>query len=73
LTASGYKGEHAQRIWSVIYNQSCFDGLSLDAPESIQCREKRVFYRLVSGMHASIAAHLSADYLLDEDQVPELL
>jgi Endoplasmic Reticulum Oxidoreductin 1 (ERO1) len=32
-----------------------------------------VFYRLVSGMHASIAAHLSADYLLDEDQVLELL
>lgn len=27
------------------------------------CIEKRVFYRLVSGMHASISIHLSGDYL----------
>jgi len=28
-----------------------------------ECIEKRVFYRVVSGMHASIAAHLCWDYL----------
>lgn len=28
-----------------------------------QCIEKRVFYRLVSGMHASIATHLSFEWL----------
>jgi hypothetical protein len=28
-----------------------------------ECLEKRVFYRLVSGMHASISAHLCWDYL----------
>jgi hypothetical protein len=27
-----------------------------------------VFYRLISGMHASISCHLTADYLLDEQQ-----
>ncbi len=32
-----------------------------------QCPEKRIFYRLISGMHASISAHISANYLLDED------
>ncbi len=32
-----------------------------------QCAEKRIFYRLISGMHASISAHISANYLLDED------
>ena len=25
-----------------------------------------MFYRLISGMHTSISAHLSYDYLLDE-------
>lgn len=55
------QGEHAHRIWSAIYNQSCFtDGVS--------CSEERVFYRLISGMHASISCHLSSDYLLDEQQ-----
>ncbi|CAF88329.1 unnamed protein product, partial [Tetraodon nigroviridis] len=31
-----------------------------------QCVEKRAFYRLISGLHASINIHLSARYLLDE-------
>eukprot|EP00775_Hariotina_reticulata_P013591 gene13591-13716_t len=58
---TGYKGEHAHRIWSAIYNQSCF-------ADGVDCTEERVFYRLVSGMHASISCHLAADYLLDEQQ-----
>ncbi len=58
---SALQGEHAHRIWSAIYNQSCFtDGVS--------CSEERVFYRLISGMHASISCHLSSDYLLDEQK-----
>ncbi|XP_035485220.1 ERO1-like protein alpha [Scophthalmus maximus] len=31
-----------------------------------QCVEKRAFYRLISGLHASINTHLSARYLLDD-------
>ena len=34
-------------------------------PLSGQCVEKRAFYRLISGLHASINIHLSARYLLD--------
>ncbi|XP_075904954.1 ERO1-like protein beta [Nelusetta ayraudi] len=30
------------------------------------CLEKRVFYRLISGLHSSINIHLCAQYLLDE-------
>ncbi|XP_007892042.1 ERO1-like protein beta isoform X2 [Callorhinchus milii] len=30
------------------------------------CLEKRVFYRLISGLHTSINVHLSAEYLLDD-------
>ncbi|XP_035292356.1 ERO1-like protein alpha [Anguilla anguilla] len=32
-----------------------------------QCVEKRAFFRLVSGLHASISVHLSARYLLDDN------
>ncbi|KAK5788427.1 hypothetical protein VI817_009385 [Penicillium citrinum] len=35
------------------------DGLPLDN----ECLEKRVFHRLISGMHASISTHLCWDYL----------
>ncbi|KAM9886764.1 hypothetical protein OXX69_013619, partial [Metschnikowia pulcherrima] len=31
--------------------------------EPEQCVEKNLFYRLISGMHASIAVHLSNEYL----------
>ncbi|NP_001090843.1 ERO1-like protein beta precursor [Xenopus tropicalis] len=31
------------------------------------CLEKRVFYRLISGLHASINLHLSAKYLLEDN------
>lgn len=29
------------------------------------CLEKRVFYRLISGLHSSINIHLCAEHLLD--------
>mmetsp|Transcript_3220 Transcript_3220/g.7042 ORF Transcript_3220/g.7042 Transcript_3220/m.7042 type:complete len:545 (+) Transcript_3220:351-1985(+) len=56
---TGYKGEHAHRIWSAIYSQSSL--------ASLDSEEQRVFYRLLSGMHASISTHLSAHWLLDEE------
>ncbi len=31
--------------------------------EETQCLEKRVFWRIISGMHASISAHLCSEYL----------
>ncbi|KAK9916428.1 hypothetical protein WJX75_002458 [Coccomyxa subellipsoidea] len=59
---TGYKGEHAHRIWNLIYSQSCFS--NINDPDT--CAERRVFYRLISGMHASISAHIAKEYLLDE-------
>jgi len=58
---TGYKGEHAHRIWSAIYNQSCFT-------DGVTCTEERVFHRLISGMHTSITIHLVNEWLLDEDK-----
>ncbi|BFZ55982.1 endoplasmic oxidoreductin-1 [Savitreella phatthalungensis] len=35
----------------------------LQVGEHTQCLEKRLFYRIVSGMHASISMHICAEYL----------
>uniref|UniRef100_A0A7S2Z0W6 Endoplasmic reticulum oxidoreductin 1 n=1 Tax=Chloropicon laureae TaxID=464258 RepID=A0A7S2Z0W6_9CHLO len=100
---TGYKGEHANRIWRAIYSQSCFHGLREDGSASdipahisagsgggvgsrpgafpglllpqesaghfgggtdgqVVCKEKEVFYRLISGIHASITAHIAAEH-----------
>lgn len=67
---TGYKGRSAHRIWRSIYKENCF------RPENsphifIQsskmngmCLEKRVFYRVISGLHSSINIHLCSKYLL---------
>ncbi|XP_030854620.1 ERO1-like protein alpha [Strongylocentrotus purpuratus] len=75
---TGYKGTSPHRIWSSIYNENCFRP---ETPESTattyesflsnkklkdMCLEKRVFYRLISGLHSSINIHLCAKYLLSE-------
>uniref|UniRef100_A0A665T1G3 Endoplasmic reticulum oxidoreductase beta n=1 Tax=Echeneis naucrates TaxID=173247 RepID=A0A665T1G3_ECHNA len=78
---TGYKGPSAWRVWNSIYEENCFKPRSVYRPlnplapsrgegfytwlEGL-CLEKRVFYRLISGLHSSINIHLCADYLLDE-------
>uniref|UniRef100_A0A668TQ25 Endoplasmic reticulum oxidoreductase beta n=1 Tax=Oreochromis aureus TaxID=47969 RepID=A0A668TQ25_OREAU len=60
---TGYKGPSAWRVWNSIYEENCFN-CYLYRP--CLCLEKRVFYRLISGLHSSINIHLCAEYLLDE-------
>lgn len=60
---TGYKGEGALRIWRAIYTENCFN----EDPNALECQEKRLFYSLISGMHASISAHVAYDFLLDEE------
>jgi len=70
---TGYSGEASRRIWKTIYEENCFSpkGTSTKStfsaafgPETIQsmCLEKRVFFRVVSGLHTSITIHLTANY-----------
>ncbi|XP_056667076.1 ERO1-like protein alpha isoform X2 [Monodelphis domestica] len=78
---TGYKGPDAWRIWNVIYEENCFKPQAIKRPlnplSSHQentfytwleglCVEKRAFYKLISGLHASINIHLSARFLLKE-------
>ena len=47
-------------IWELLYQQPCFsDSASAGGGDGAQCLEERVFYRLLSGLHASINTHLS--------------
>ncbi|XP_068070440.1 ERO1-like protein alpha isoform X2 [Danio rerio] len=78
---TGYIGAEAWRIWNSIYEENCFKPYSVNRPLNPLasnsgdlcivspglCVEKRAFFRLISGLHASINIHLSARYLLDEN------
>ncbi|CDO93725.1 unnamed protein product [Kluyveromyces dobzhanskii CBS 2104] len=58
---TGYGGEQSSQIWSSIYRENCF---SQDGEN--QCLAKDAFYRLISGLHASIGTHLSNEHLNTE-------
>ena len=59
---TGYGGQEAGQIWKSIYAENCF---SCDH-SSESCLAKDAFFRIVSGMHASIGTHLSNEYLNTE-------
>ncbi|XP_057318709.1 ero1-like protein [Microplitis mediator] len=67
---TGYKGPSAHRIWRSIYMENCFrpdaspHNFIQTSKVNGMCLEKRAFYRVISGLHASINIHLSAKYLL---------
>lgn len=60
---TGYGGQQAGQIWKSIYAENCFDSSD---NESEKCLAKDAFYRIVSGLHASIGTHLSNDHLNTE-------
>lgn len=64
---TGYGGAQSIDVWKAIYSENCFPNtnpmsMTIDG-EVEKCTEKNLFYRLISGMHASIAVHLSNEYL----------
>lgn len=72
---TGYAGHSPHRVWKAIYHENCFKpqdrgpltpSLPLFNSSLLQemCLEKRAFYRIISGLHASINIHLSAKYLI---------
>jgi len=72
---TGYSGRAAHRVWEKVYNELCFhpekDDKSFEltaANAREMCFEKRAFFRVISGMHASITVHLTSNYLLEEGQ-----
>lgn len=82
LGFTGYQGRSAQRIWQTIYKENCFKSPKVSKEQSSYkqlmktkvleetCLEERVFYRMVSGLHASINVHLAANFLKSEKDSP---
>lgn len=64
---TGYGGAQSFDVWLAIYSENCFPNtnpmLMLPGSEPEVCMEKNLFYRVISGLHASIAVHLSNEYL----------
>lgn len=64
---TGYSGPNARRIWEAVYDENCFT-FSQKCRSGIcdvdTCKEERVLYTLISGLHASISMHIAKRYLL---------
>ncbi|KAK1271194.1 Endoplasmic oxidoreductin-1 [Acorus gramineus] len=60
---TGYTGPSARRIWDAVYTENC-----PKYPSGEFCQEKRVLYKLISGLHSSISVHIASGYLLDESR-----
>lgn len=58
---TGYAGPDANKIWTAIKEENCFED-----SESGECLEERVFARVVSGLQASISSHLSTKFLFED-------
>ncbi|PHU22885.1 Endoplasmic reticulum oxidoreductin-1 [Capsicum chinense] len=58
-------------LWLALWSEMAYVNLLLnlerytDASGEI-CQEKKVLYKLISGLHSSISIHIAADYLLDK-------
>jgi ERO1-like protein alpha len=65
LGYTGYSGEDSWRIWAAAYSQNCFsDGLEAE------CVDKRVFYRLISGLHSVVSTLICNNFPLNPDHGP---
>ena len=60
---SGPQGQAAQDFKSVLQQAKQTNGIEDQLEFEDECLEKRVFYRVISGMHASISTHLCYDFL----------
>ncbi|KAH7848099.1 hypothetical protein Vadar_033780 [Vaccinium darrowii] len=58
---TGYTGPSPRRIWDAIYTENC-----PKYPSREFCQERKILFKLISGLHSSISIHIAAGYLLDE-------
>ena len=68
---TGYAGESAAMVWQAVYEENCFTfsdkcRSGICAPDT--CKEERVLYHLISGLHASISMHIARRYLYKSGQ-----
>ncbi|KAI0567110.1 Endoplasmic Reticulum Oxidoreductin 1 [Gracilaria domingensis] len=72
---TGYAGPGSQRVWQAIYDENCFifsDKCRSGICDPDTCKEERMFYRLISGLHASISMHIARRYLFGNSWGPNI-
>ncbi|KAI1712015.1 endoplasmic reticulum oxidoreductin 1 (ERO1) domain-containing protein [Ditylenchus destructor] len=64
---TGYKGDSAVKVWRCIYQENCFKpnpkfdkNFLMEPTTTGMCLEKRVFYRLISGLHTAITISIAS-------------
>ncbi|CAM9271821.1 unnamed protein product [Ectocarpus sp. 12 AP-2014] len=57
---TGYSGASAARVWGSIYWEN------LKGYQDNACMEKRILFRLLSGLHSSIMTQIANDYRFDD-------
>jgi len=57
---TGYKGKEAGKIWKAIYEANCFANIE------DECKEERVFYKLISGFHTLTTALVFSNFPDDD-------
>lgn len=66
---TGYSGPSSLQVWEAIYDENCFtfsDKCRSGICDPDTCKEERVLYTLISGLHASISMHIAKRYLRGE-------
>lgn len=72
---TGYSGPSAEKVWSAIHSQNCFQkstpgksgtGDDKDTHCSLSS-EQRLYNRFISGLHSSISLHIAHSYCLEVD------
>merc|ERR1719148_2493 len=64
---TGYAGESADKVWTAIHEDNCFQQSEVDgdAGYCVLPTEQRIYNRIISGMHSSISLHIAHSYCLD--------
>jgi len=66
---TGYTGPSAEKVWSAIHSQNCFQKGDTDS-DDLYCSltpEQRLYNRFISGLHSSISLHIAHSYCLEMD------
>jgi len=64
---TGYSGPSAEKVWSAIHNDNCFQSENNDSGVCTLTPEQRVYNRIISGLHSSISLHIAHSYCLETD------
>jgi len=73
---TGYTGPSAEKVWSAIHSQNCFQKPSdsnteeSEDEDDMYCSlspEQRLYNRFISGLHSSISLHIAHSYCLEMD------